>query len=67
MDANKPDFVEAAMYMATQGAQTGQYVATCANDQCGYFGKFDFLPYPPFSSHFSLKFHWRDSMTNQGP
>jgi hypothetical protein len=39
MDATKPDTVEAAIYMATQGEQAGKYVATCAKDECGYTGK----------------------------
>lgn len=38
MDINKPDFVEAAIYMATDGEQAGQFVASCAKDECGYFG-----------------------------
>ena len=37
MDATKPNFVEAAVYMATDGEEAGQFVARCANDECGYF------------------------------
>jgi hypothetical protein len=39
MDMMKPDFIEAAMYMASIGPYAGQYVASCAQDLCGYFGK----------------------------
>jgi hypothetical protein len=38
-DSARPDFVEAAMYMASVGPYAGQYVASCAQDQCGYFSK----------------------------
>jgi hypothetical protein len=38
MDATKPAYVEAAIYMALRGEQAGQYVATCAKDECGYAG-----------------------------
>jgi len=38
-DENQPDFVEAAIYMATDGPLAGKYVASCARDLCGYFGK----------------------------
>lgn len=40
VDENKPDFVEAAIYMASVGEQAGQYIATCAKDECGYSGEF---------------------------
>ena len=36
-----PDFVESAMYFATTGLHAGLYVASCANDRCGYLGKLD--------------------------
>jgi hypothetical protein len=43
MDPTTPDFVEAAIYMASDGDNAGQYagqyVATCAKDECGYFGE----------------------------
>ena len=38
-DENGPDFVEAAIYMATIGPYIGQYVISCANDKRGYLGK----------------------------
>jgi len=37
MDVTKPNFVEAAMDMATDGEEAGQFVARCAKDECGYF------------------------------
>lgn len=39
LDESGPDYVEAAMYMATVGPYAGQYVIGCANDQCGYLGQ----------------------------
>lgn len=39
MDTAKPDFMEAAIYKACQGREAGQYVATCAKDECGYVGE----------------------------
>jgi hypothetical protein len=33
------DFVESAIYMVGHGRYTGEYVAACAEDHCGYFGK----------------------------
>jgi hypothetical protein len=39
VDQYKPDFVEAAIYVAGTGTFAGEYVASCAQDQCGYFGK----------------------------
>jgi hypothetical protein len=39
-----PDFVEAAIYLATSGTYAGEYVASCATDNCGYLGKFRCLP-----------------------
>jgi hypothetical protein len=38
-DASKPDFVESAIYKASDGNREGQYVAACAKDLCGYSGK----------------------------
>jgi hypothetical protein len=35
----EPDFVEAAIYMVPAGPLSGEYVAGCARDRCGYFGK----------------------------
>ena len=32
-------FTEAAMVMETSGRYVGQYVASCACDSCGYYGK----------------------------
>jgi hypothetical protein len=37
MDVTKPNFVEAAIDMATDGEEAGQFVARCAKDECGYF------------------------------
>lgn len=45
IDINQPDFVEAAMYMPSTGPFAGQYIATCARDQCGYFGKLALLQF----------------------
>ena len=39
VDVNQPDFVEAAMYMPATGPFAGQYISTCAQDKCGYFGE----------------------------
>jgi hypothetical protein len=36
---DRPDFTEAAIYRATQGQPLGEYVAGCARNACGYFGK----------------------------
>jgi hypothetical protein len=33
------DFVESAIYMVGHGRHAGEYVAACAIDECGYFGK----------------------------
>jgi hypothetical protein len=38
MDAARADFIEAAIYKARKGREAGQYVATCAKDECGYMG-----------------------------
>ena len=38
------DFVEAAIYLVTSGAYAGEYVASCATDNCGYLGEFCCLP-----------------------
>ena len=37
--ASQPDFVEAAIYVLPVGPFSGQYVASCAQDRCGYFGE----------------------------
>lgn len=39
-----PDFVEAAIYVATSGTYAGEYVTSCAKDACGYLGEFRCLP-----------------------
>ena len=44
-DASAPDFVEAAMYLATAGPFAGQYVIGCAQDKCGYLGEWGKLLY----------------------
>lgn len=38
-DPQRPDFVESAIYLSTMGSTTGEYVASCAYGQCGYFGE----------------------------
>lgn len=38
-DGGQPDFVEAAMYMVTAGSLSGEYIASCAQNHCGYFGE----------------------------
>ena len=40
LNARKPDFVEAAIYRATSGHYSGEYVATCAKNRCGYLGEY---------------------------
>ena len=32
------NFMEAAIYMVNRGHFAGEYVATCAKGDCGYFG-----------------------------
>jgi hypothetical protein len=39
VDQNGPDFVEAAIYIPSTGALSGEYVASCALRKCSYFGK----------------------------
>jgi hypothetical protein len=38
-DNSLPDFVEAAIYSISKGPLAGQYVASCSQDNCGYFGE----------------------------
>ena len=38
VDLNAPDFVESAMYRATDSEFLGQFVATCADNRCSYIG-----------------------------
>ena len=38
-DNSMPDFVEAAIYSISKGPLAGKYVASCAQDKCGYFGE----------------------------
>ena len=38
VDPNALDFVESAMYRATDGKFLGQFVATCARNICSYIG-----------------------------
>jgi len=40
MDATKPNVVEAAIYITSQGEQAGRYIASCAKEECGYFGQY---------------------------
>lgn len=35
---NKPAFMEAIFLLMNEGAHSGEYVAKCAEDCCGYFG-----------------------------
>jgi hypothetical protein len=44
-DGDAPDFVEAAMYLATAGPFAGQYLIGCARDKCGYLGEWGRLSY----------------------
>ena len=51
-----PEFIEAAILMATGGRLSGQYIAACARGRCGYIGeqqaKFDSIGTDqPRSSH----------------
>jgi hypothetical protein len=52
MDVSKPDFVESAIYMTSDGDREGQYVAACAKDLCGYSGKSPVATYPTRSDWF---------------
>ncbi|KIM75846.1 hypothetical protein PILCRDRAFT_13219 [Piloderma croceum F 1598] len=36
-EISAPDFVEAAIYSISKGPLVGKYVASCAQDKCGYF------------------------------
>jgi hypothetical protein len=38
-------FTEAAIFMTTSGRRAGHYIARCARENCGYFGKL--YSYPP--------------------
>lgn len=38
-DPDLGDFAESAIYMVSYGRYAGEYVAACANDRCGYFGR----------------------------
>jgi hypothetical protein len=51
-NVNQPKFVEAAIYLITTGLYGGQYVASCANDRCGYFGE------SSLRSDWTLTFYW---------
>src|ERR1700683_611051 len=42
LDIMKPDFIEAAIYKASEGECEGQYVAGCAKNECGYIGEFHY-------------------------
>jgi hypothetical protein len=37
--AERPRFVEAAIFVVKSGRFSGEYVAECALGECGYFGK----------------------------
>ena len=39
VDPNAPDFMESAMYKATDSKFLGQFVATCAHNRCNYIGR----------------------------
>jgi hypothetical protein len=39
LDRNKEEFVESAISMVARGRYAGEYVATCAKDECNYFGE----------------------------
>jgi hypothetical protein len=38
-DKSMPDFVEAAIYCISKGPLAGKHVASCAQNNCGYFGE----------------------------
>jgi hypothetical protein len=63
VDANKPDFIEAAIYKASVSEQAGQYVATCVKDECGYYGE-QLSGFMLFCFTY-VQCPWRDSMTRQ--
>jgi hypothetical protein len=66
MDAKESDFVEAAIYVATEGEQWGRYVASCAKDLCGYYGRPSSASYTlTGSSYASTKCLSSDSTTSQ--
>jgi len=52
MDRTKPDYIEAAIYIASEGEQAGQYVASCAKNLCGYTGESRFAS------------HWRWTLSD---
>jgi hypothetical protein len=47
-------YTETAILLCTEGQFVGEYIATCANDRCGYFGK---VSSTSVSSYFSLMFY----------
>jgi hypothetical protein len=55
MDANAPDFVEAAIYVPTNGEHWGKYTAACAKEVCGYCGMSLFVAYTLIDPHRSLR------------
>jgi len=38
-EGSTENFVEAAIYQAVSGQLSGEYIASCARSQCGYFGE----------------------------
>ena len=59
------DFTEAALVVTTRGEMFGEYVAQCARNMCGYFGKWpDCLaclcfPTTPHTSVYMERIHAR--------
>jgi len=67
MDESNPDFVEAAIYKASNGDQMGEYIAACAKDKCGYVGKPNIILAYVLPSHVLIKRLWKASMTSRVP
>jgi hypothetical protein len=34
-----PVYIEAAIFLSTSGHHSGEYIASCAQERCGYIGK----------------------------
>jgi hypothetical protein len=66
-EGNVQDYVEAAIYQATSGPFSGEYVASCARDRCGYFGG-SFLAFEFHDVIHNLKFQcgWSAYIPSEG-
>lgn len=59
VDPNQPDFVEAAIFPVPRGVISGEYIATCARNRCGYFGTYTIDFEGNASAHLSTQFSWK--------